>query len=325
MDFNEIQTKVTVALQQFTEYTQNHLHEYGYSIYILVGIISLIVGFKIGKSDILVSKKQIKQLEQFKYLKEQKEKSKEQLLNEFQKLTKFSKIFYFLILIGNSCIYYFKIEVGSIEIQIAFSLALIILIEGYKVYEKYRLSSIKHNLEQTEKETNQIIHEIQKNLGEEIRTILKKEALLEQRDFIKKQLQASEALLKQQYEDKYKGQIEELRKKILTLENKEQQQKEEIQNFKRTTQIHKTEPLIRISQKKIEDGTTNLRKEIAHLEKEGKIQKDMISKVINFEWCGDCVSKEVHCIKNYFQYASKIGVEYQQQLDQLKQEEQVQN
>ncbi|CAD8153753.1 unnamed protein product [Paramecium octaurelia] len=327
MNFDEIYTNVSVTLQSVAEYVQHHLLDYEYSIYILIGIVSLIVGFKIGKSDILVSKKQIRQLEQFKYLKEQKEKSKEQLLNEFQKLTRFSKIFYFLIIMVNSGLYYFQIEVGSIQSQIAIGLGLIILTEGYKVYEKYRLSSIKQNLEQNEKEINQIIHDIQKNLGEELRAILKKEALIEQGDYIKKKLEASEILLKQQYEEKYKGYIEELKKKIQILENKEFKQQEEIQNFKRTNQVHKTEPLIKIpSQKKTEDPTiAQLRKEIAHLEKEGKIQKNMISKVIQFEWCRECIEKKIHCIEAYWKYAQAVGDEYQSKLKQLEYEEQAQN
>lgn len=37
----------------------------------------------------------------------------------------------------------------------------------------------------------------------------------------------------------------------------------------------------------------------------------MISNIIKFEWCDECISLKVHCIEAYFQYAKTIGGEYQ--------------
>ncbi|CAD8156788.1 unnamed protein product [Paramecium pentaurelia] len=304
-------------IQQFAESSQKYLLDSIYLIYILIGVTSLFVGIQIGKSDVLISKKQRQKIEQYKNLREQKEKSKEYLLKEQQKLSRFSIIFYFLIVIANISINYIEIQIVRFEIQIAISIGLILLTEGYKKYEKYRLSSIKHNLEQTAKETKQIILDIQKNLGDDILTLIKNQFSLQQGDYIKQKIAATEVQLQSQFEQKYKDQIEELKKKIRTLEDKEFQQKQELHNFKRNTQSHKTEPILKQNQNLNDDGISLLKKQIVHLQKEGQIQKDMISKVINFEWCQDCIAMKVHCIEAYFQQAKTIGDEYQQKLEQL--------
>ena len=79
-----------------------------------------------------------------------KEKSKINLQKEQKKLSLFSKLFYVfigMVITIDGYLYYYEIILVSYEIPLAISIFLIIITEGYKYYENYKLKSIKHNLE----------------------------------------------------------------------------------------------------------------------------------------------------------------------------------
>ncbi|CAD8071676.1 unnamed protein product [Paramecium sonneborni] len=327
MNIEEIYSESLRVIFKLAESIQENVFDQTFIVCILIGIASFVIGNQYGKSKILISKKQKEKLEQCQNLKAQTEKSKDSLQKEQKKLSKLTQIFVAVIIFINLILILLEITIVTLEIRFGLSLLLVIIPYSYKKYENFKLNSIKHNLEQTEKETKQIILDIQHNLGNNIITLIQGEKMKEKMEEMKKKMQleigATRKNLEKLFEDQYKIQIEDLKKKIKTLEDKEFLNKTELQNFKRSVQTHKTEPIQKQVQNKNEDETQILKQKIQYLQKEGQIQKDMISKVINLKWCEECQGLKIHCIELYFENARNIGEEYNQKLQELEKEYQV--